>query len=331
VLTALRALLDPGKLKLEHLDWAELRQAAERAGVIVRLADALSADNGRTELPPPFREAAARACLRTQQALEVVDRLEYQCRRLGIPHAFLKVAERYPDTGPDIDLLIANYSPAVDRLILGPLPAMARRPAVRSRIAGSRCYLVTHGLIVDVHHGRVGQVGEQARFARLLLARARDTAIGPSHCTAPDPADHFLLLAVQRLYTRPALRLADLYGVIAALRTPDTWSWDYVFATALSMGVVPAVGAYLEYVDRMSIQLFNRSLLPHDLLARFQTGAVARSNDDRYPRRRDARRLYLRQVQATLEAGRWNSAARLSLLPLMALAANGRALAGRSA
>jgi hypothetical protein len=332
-LTALRLLVDPDGVDLDHLDWAELRRIAERTGVIVRLADALKR-HGEV-LPPEFAAAAARACAQAQRVFEVVELVGHQCTRLGVPHAFLKVAEWYPDSGPDIDVLIGEYSPAVDRLILGAVPAAALPPAVRSRIVGSRSYQAAHGIVVDIHHGRVGQVGEQARFARLLLSRAAPVSAGTTRFTAPTPADHFLLLVMQRLYTWPAFRLADVSGVIAALRTPgagaDPWSWDYVFATALSMGLVPAVGAYLEYIDRMYARLYDRSLIPESLLTRFQTGAPAPQDDERYPRTPLARRLYLRQFQATVEAGRWNSAARLSLLPLMALAAGGRKLTRRNA
>jgi hypothetical protein len=254
----------------------------------------------------------------------VVDRLAARCNRLGIPHAFLKTADHYPDSGRDIDLLVAATSPDVDRAILGDLPASPAAHGWRNRLAGSRVYTAAYGILIDIHHGRLGQFGEQARFARLLADRAAVVPVGPTAFRAPSVADHFLLLATQRVYTRPVLRLADVYGAIATLRQPDALNWDYVFATALAMGMVPAVGAYLDYVNRMHARLFTRALVSHDVLARFQLSlpirdrGVVGERDGRYPRAAIARHIFVRQVQATVEAGRWHSAARLSLLPLIA-------------
>ena len=315
---ALRLLLDPNA-DPDQIDWADMRPVAERGGVVVRLADMLQ-QRGET-VPSQFAAAAARACTRTQQVLEIVDRLGERCVQLGIQHAFLKAAERYPDTGRDIDLLVAETSPRVDRAILAALPA-ALRPrgaSLRNRLAGSRTYGAAHGIVVDIAHGRLGKFGEQARFARLLLANAAPTQVGPTSFVAPAAADHFLLLATQQVYTRPALRLADVYGAIVMLHRPEPLNWDYVFATALAMGMVPAVGAYLEYIDRMHVRILNRPLLSDSLLSRFQAKDQARpAQDTRFPRIPVARRLYLSQLQATVEAGRWHSAARLSLMPLIA-------------
>jgi thymidylate kinase len=316
--SALRLLLDPG-VDPDEIDWADLRPVAERGGVIVRLADALQ-ERGEA-LPSRFAAAAAKACTRTQQVLEIVDRLGERCVQLGIQHAFLKTAERYPDTGRDVDLLVAETSPRADRAILAALPAAlrARGASLRNRLAGSRTYDAAHGIVVDIAHGRLGKFGEQARFARLVLANAAPAPVGPTSFVVPAAADHFLLLATQQVYTRPALRLADVYGAIVMLRRPEPLNWDYVFATALAMGMVPAVGAYLEYIDRMYVRTLNRPLLDDRLLDRFQSRHRAGPGQDiRFPRIPVARRLYLSQLHATIEAGRWHSAARLSLMPVIA-------------
>jgi hypothetical protein len=319
---ALSLLLGSERVDPDEIDWADLRPVAERGGVIVRLADALVARG--EELPQQFAVAASDACQRTQRTLEIVDRLAARCNRLGIPHAFLKLADHYPDSGRDIDLLVGATSPKVDRAILADLPAAPSAPSWRNRVAGSRVYAAAYGILIDIQHGRLGQFGEQARFARLLLDRARLVPVGPTALRAPSVADHFLLLATQRVYTRPALRLADVYGAIATLRRPDALNWDYVFATALTMGTVPAVGAYLDYVNRMHARLFTRPLVTADVLDRFQLAlpsaarGVVGERDGRFPRPAVARQIFVRQVQATVEAGRWHSAARLSLLPLIA-------------
>ncbi|MEX2156263.1 MAG: nucleotidyltransferase family protein [Gemmatimonadales bacterium] len=313
--SALRLLLDDPRLDLDGLDWAELRRVAERAGVIVRLADAVA--HRHETVPAGFAAGAARACARTQCALALVDRLSEACDRLGIAHAFLKTVERYPDSGPDIDLLLADPSRSVDRLILRDVPAAVRGQGFRNRLSGSRTYTAAFGIVIDLHHARLGQLGEQARYARIVLSRARRVPLGATSCIAPSPEDHFLLIATQQVYTRPALRLADVYWAIGALRRHDELNWDYVFATALSMGMLPAVGAYLGYLHQMHRQLFDQPLLPESLRARFPADKQSR-RDVQFPRAGVASRLYLDHVQASLEAGRWHSAARLFLLPIVA-------------
>jgi hypothetical protein len=137
----------------------------------------------------------------------------------------------------------------------------------------------------------------------------------------PSPADHVLLLAMHQLYTRPEVRLSDLYTAIGALRDP-AMDWDYAFATALSTGTVPTVGCYLQYLDRVSVLVSGRPAVPEEIQRRFAVGGASRTrafaDDARFPRTRAAARLYMQHLRATLEAGRWHSAARLSLVPVLA-------------
>ena len=86
----LRLLVDDPRFDPDDLDWTLVRAVAERAGVIVRVADTIVRRG--EELPPRLAESAAVACTHTQRVLEMVDRLGAACRRLGIAHAFLTIA-----------------------------------------------------------------------------------------------------------------------------------------------------------------------------------------------------------------------------------------------
>ena len=316
----LRLLLDDPRFDADDLDWTLVRAVAERAGVIVRVADTIVRRG--EELPPRLAESAAVACTHTQRVLEIVDQLGAACRRLGIAHAFLKTAERYPDTGRDIDLLIAEptRNGAIDAAILRSLPAAPRKRSWRNRLAGSCTYAAANGIVVDIWHGRLGLLGEHARYARLLLERARPAALGMTTCLAPSAEDNLLLIDTQQVYARPAFRLADVYWTIRMLQNRDgRLNWDYVFATALSMGMVPAVGTYLQYIDRIHTRIFGRPVVDSAVVARFH-GSLRR-DATRFPPPRAAARLFFQQFGATLESGRWHSAARLSLLPVVAAAA----------
>jgi len=271
----------------------------------VRVADALA---GRDPLPPRFGAAVAQACTNGQRALELVAHLSDACGRLGIVHAFLRTLECYPDAPATIELLIGAPTAGSDRLILGDLPATKRHAALHHRLANVTTYTAAYGNRVVIRHGRIGRLGEHARYARLLLARARPLTVGTMTGLAPSRSDHLLLLAMHQLYSRPAFRLSAVHCAIEAIRESQI-DWDYLFATALSVGLVPAVGCYLQYLDGIHRSLVHRSLVPSDALARFETAS---------PRPASAARLYLQHVRATVESGRWHSAARLSLLPVMA-------------
>ena len=78
----LRLLLDDPRFDADDLDWTLVRAVAERAGVIVRVADTIVRRG--EELPPRLAESAAVACTHTQRVLEIVDQLGAACRRLGI-------------------------------------------------------------------------------------------------------------------------------------------------------------------------------------------------------------------------------------------------------
>jgi hypothetical protein len=318
---ALQVLLDDPRLDLDAVDWAELTRLAERRRVVVRLADAVARRIRKEELPAGLATSAGRAATRTQRTLALIDGLGDACTRLGVTHAFLKTAENYPDSGPDIDLLIADPSAEIDRAILEGIPGARRGHGFRQRLSGSRTYTAAMGIVIDLHHARLGRFGEQARYARILLSRARPVPLGVTSCYAPSAEDHFLLIATQQAYTRPALRISDVYGAIGLLRRCDQLNWDYIFATALSIDMLPTLGAYLDYLDRMHMRLLNQSLLPQELLARFTTGEPvlpAAGSDTRFPATAVARRLYVNHVHAALEAGRWHSMARLLLLPVVA-------------
>ena len=257
--------------------------------------------------PAPFSAAAAHACTSAQRVVELVAQLSDTCNRLRIAHAFLRTVESYPDAPATIELLVGTPSAGIDQLILRDLPATKRRAALHHRLANVTTYTAAYGNRVVIRHGRIGRLGEHARYARLLLERAGQRTIGTVTCLTPSRSDHLLLLAMHQLYTRPAFRLSDVLCAVEAIRQGQI-DWDYLFATALSMGIVPVVGCYLQYLDRIHRSLAHRSLVPADTLARFET-----SGGEQGPAR-----LYLQHVRATLESGRWHSAARLSLVPVMA-------------
>lgn len=306
----LRLLLADPHADPAELDWAAARELTSAHGVIVRLADALVA--GGEELPPRFREAAAAACAQSQRALTIIDRLSARCAALGLgeAHAFLRAAESYPDSGPVTLLVSAPASIKFDRAMLEDVPAAPPSRSSRNlgnRIAGCRTFTSADGIPIRIRHGRLGRLGEHARYARLLVERARVAPVGATSCRIPIAEDQCLLLAIEMAYAQTGPRLGDLAWVIPVLWT-QSLDWDYLFATALSIGMLEGAGAFFASVNDVHHQLFGRTVVAATILSRFQ----GRSSN-------------LRRLGAALEAGRWHSAVRLSLRPLVAAVSARRA------
>ena len=320
-LVVLRLLLDDAAPLPRPHDWSELPRVARSGGVLLRLAERLAVRGAA--VPERFAEAVEAARVHSDRVLGVAQRLAAACTRLELPHAFLKVVERFPDTGRDLDLLVSPRSREIDRLMLRGIPALRRARDLPQRLSGSGSYLID-GVLVDVSHGRLGRLGEHARYARQLLARAQPQAAGDVPLHAPTVEDHFILLSLQQAYTRAAFRIADVYWAVTTLRDqqPD---WDYLAFTAAALGLLPAVGSYLVYVDRIHARLFGRSLLPTHVLSRFGIRAPTRlrallgRDAYRFPAPGVAGRVFVQQLRSTVRSGRWLSAARLCLLPMIAL------------
>lgn len=315
------------RVDLDEIDWALLREVGTASGVLVRLADAVRARG--EALPPLFSGAAARACAATQHALEIVDRLSARCHALGLAYSFLHLTQRYPDSGNVTVVIGAPNAPAIDRQLLADIPAAFRAPSRRLQrwLCGASSYAGAHGIGIRIRHGRLGRFGEHARYARLLIERSQPIAVGQTTCRAPTAEDHLLLLVIERTYTRPAFRLSDLAWALPLLRTVAL-NWDYLFATAVSIGTLAGVSAYIEYVNGVHRDLFGRDLIDPAVRARFRVALPRRlaptSATARFPAAGVMAWTYLGQMGETLDSGRWHSAARLSLLPLVAALAGNR-------
>jgi len=117
------------------------------------------------------------------------------------------------------------------------------------------------------------------------------------------------MLAIERAYARASSppRLDDLAWVIPMLWA-QSLDWDYLFAAAVSIGMLEGLGSFLASVSGVHHQLFGRDGVDAAVLARFQGPSS-----------------HLRRFVAALEAGRWHSAARLSLRPIVAAVSARRA------
>ena len=324
---ALRLLLDDPRADADDLDWSVVRRVAQRHAVLVRLVESTARRDA--PLPDPTRAAAGRARERTRNILDLAAQVGRVCQSHGIEHVFLKVVQQYPDPGRDLDLLIGDGWPLLDRQ-LRVLGAERRRRRLTDRLASSVTYRLPGATaLLDVHVGRLGRLGEQTAFAEQLLRRRQHVTLGDVRCAVPAREDQLLLHALQQVHGRRMLRLSDVYWTIAAIRAGDL-DWDAVLATARACDLVPGLSCHLSYVDQIHRRLFDAPLLPPALERRLAPGAWGsvryRDGAYRFAAARVGGRLYLRQFGAALRARRWRAAGRHLLLPLVAVGAAWRTL-----
>ena len=319
---ALQLLLDGGAAPTAALDWQLLRAVADRNAVLVRLDDQLE----RLALRPPrsFTVAADRERQRVRAALHVVREIGDRCARHGIAFLFPKALQHYPDMGSDLDLLVLSESEGTDALLLEGLAASPVARSLHDRIAGATTYRLQESrLALDVRHGRLGPVGEQASYPRALLANRQRCLIAGAEFFVPAPEDQLILQGMDRVSGRRSFRLGDVVATIATVRALPI-AWTYVTQTARAIGVLAGLGCYLSYVEQIHRELFDGPLVPAAVRRRVPLEGWGRIEFTRgayrFPAVRVNGKLYLKQLVAGLWAANWDRAARLCLLPLVGAA-----------
>jgi hypothetical protein len=319
----LRALLDgasgPGGVECE--DWDRLAQVAERNGVLLRLGEKVEAAG----LTPGrgFAEALGRERRRAQALLDLIARVNDVCSANGMTFIFPKAFPHYPDMGRDVDLLLLPpFGTAGAALAkgLGVPPSTIR---LHHRMARTATYAVAGiAFPVDVHYGRLGNLGEEFAYPRIIIENAGKVRINDVDFSTPAPEDLLLLQGMQKVYGRRYLRLSDLVCAMNIVRKDDL-DWDYLIGSARRFGVFAGLCCYLSYVDQVYRGVCGAHLLRPELrrgLLGKEWGEICfRDGYYRYPNRAVAARLYLRKFAAVTARGNWESAGRLCLLPLAVL------------
>ena len=331
---ALRLLSDQGGARPPGItvDWPLLLALAQQNGVLVRLAEQL--ERGGLRPPAFFAAAAERQRERAEAARSVMRHIADRCARHGIHFLFPTAWQHFPDVGGDLDLLVLSRARRVDAFILEGMAASLRAPDLRDRLAGTALYwLRESGLALDVHHGRLGVVGEHTAYPADLIRRRQSRMLAEEEYFVPAPEDQLILQGMSRIAGRRSFRLADAAATIRIIRGPPL-DWGFVVSVAQHMGVLPGLCCYLSYVDQIYGALYEHHLLPPEarqVLAIDGWGSVAfREGRYRFPSLWIRNRLYWRQLATVAGAGEWRVASRLCLAPAMVVACS-LGLVGRDA
>ena len=311
-----------------NIEWRTLLAVAQRNGVLVRVMDRLERQGAA---PPAFvGEAVARERERVCVMLALIGSVDSAYDNRAVGHVFLTTFDRYPDAGHDVDVLVLDGAPDRDTSVLEGLRAAPLPRDLADRFAAATRYQID-GCELDVHHGRLGAVGEDAAYAQLLVRRRRRLRVSDTEFFAPSPEDWMVLQGMRRVYARRTIRIADVVSTVDAVRRSGL-DWDEIISTADRFGVLAGLGCYLGYVDQIHRDVFAEPLLPASLARALPFrgwGAVEfRNGCYRFPALRVNGRLYLRKLATKVAGGSWDAAGRLCLVPVLGAAAGVRWVGG---
>lgn len=313
--------------QLDKAEWNEIVSLASANHVLMRA----------------FR--SARVCLASERSCRCADwaeeaieieqaRIEYALSCLGpICRALedagrvtvIKSLDHWPDLGNDLDLYTEADRSEVIAIMRSRFNARVEKQSWGDRLANKWNFVVP-GLpeLIEVHIGRLGQMGEQNLIGKSVTASAGFAPFGTHTFRVPEPEDRIVISTLQRMYRHFYLRLCDVLD-IARLVHEDAVDYDYLRSLAQLAGIWEGVATYLKIVSEYVQQYRGKALsLPGYILsaARFGKEQVQFGND--FLRVRimpHCAQLYTAELSRLLWNGEIVSSLRLGLMPALATAA----------
>lgn len=230
----------------------------------------------------------------------------------GVAYVLPKAFQHAPDMGHDIDVLVGGDAAGAADALARSLGARPTRGSRVSRFAGKRAYDILGVGPMELHDGRVGQVGEHVVLARALLARRRRGWMGPVAAWVPSAEDQLLLQVVQRVASHRRIRASDALLTMELARSSEL-DRGYVTAAARVSGITGALRWYLAAVEAIE-----RRVRREGAAAR-PAAPAARTWGYEVPLT-PVLGAYLSAFAEGLRRGRLGSAARIAAIPVLLVA-----------
>jgi Uncharacterised nucleotidyltransferase len=161
----------------------------------------------------------------------------------------IKSLDHWPDLGNDLDLYTNAQAADVVAIMRQRFRARVDERSWGDRLANKWNFIVP-GLpeLVEVHIGRLGQMGEQIAITRSLITRSSDRQFGSITFRVPAPEDRIVISTLQRMYRHFYIRLCDIVDN-AALIESGTLDYQYLKSLAASAGLWDGLASYLAIVS----------------------------------------------------------------------------------
>lgn len=330
----LRLLLEPDRGHYSSLNelgdvrWDVFLGLARKNVVLIRSYNRL--EKLRVIPDAAFREAEIEEEKRIRCTVELIERISEICAQGGIAFVFTKAFQHYPDMGHDVDLFVLDRSKRADTLIAETLGVSPAKGSLLNWISGKEGYYIEgYPSPVEIHHGRMGHIGEHNAYPDILMKNRTSISIGGITTFVPCPEDQLVIQVMQRIYDYRYIRLSDVVHTLTTIRE-DTLDWDYVVRTTNQIGIFDGLCCYLSYMDQIHDSLFEKPLLSPEvrkMLILDGWGKVQfRGGHYRFPNV-SVMRVYSKKFLAEVLSGNWEAVGRLCLLPPVAVLVGVRSLA----
>ena len=186
---------------------------------------------------------------RIETALAFLRNICAAFEKAGHKIAVIKSLDHWPDIGSDLDLYTNAKQSDVFKVMSRQFNARIASQSWGDRLAHKWNFIVP-GLpeAVEVHVGKLGQMGEQASLASGLLNRSKPVVIGSLEFHVPSSSDRVMISTLQRMYRHFYFRLCDVVDTAAL---SDARMIDFVNLCSLARraGIWEGVATYLTIVS----------------------------------------------------------------------------------
>jgi hypothetical protein len=237
----------------------------------------------------------------------------------------IKSLDHSPDLGSDLDLFSTAAAEEVVDVMRDRFNATTAERSWGDRLANKWNFIVP-GLpeLVEVHVGRLGQMGEQVAVTNSLIVRAAHEQFGRNRFRVPSAEDRLIISTLQRMYRHFYFRLCDIVDTARLIRSAVI-DYDYLETLTRSAGLWDGLCTYLAIVAHYVESHGGEPIpLPPAVMRSAQFGGAKvtfRKKFLRIPLFPEATRLYAKELGHLVCNGEFQNTLRLSLLPGLALTA----------
>ena len=309
-------------------EWSEFLHFAELQRVYLRTLQLLEKYTGGDVVAPRFKDLLQLAQVEQQSvqaSLATLDKIVRALATTGHTPLVIKSLDHWPDIGSDLDLFISASERDTVHAMQSELQAETQPQSWGDRLAHKWNFRIP-GLsrLVEIHVGCLGQTGEQDELPRQLEKTSVLREVGPFRFRVPAPEEQVTLATLQRMYRHFYIRFTDLLNLTGLVRS-GRLDFTRLQASTQQWSIWPGVATLLKITSAYNQRVGVGPLpLPDFVVRSARFGADATYVGKQFlrvPMLPQGSQLFLQQLVGTGVTRRFRSAARLSLLPVLAVAA----------
>lgn len=271
---------------------------------------------------------------KTERSLGLMKKINTLFMRHDINFVFIKSLDHYPDAGNDVDILtFSNHKDLINDLLQKEFSAKINQkaPSFSDRMSEKINYLIKDNPALEIHHDRLGQLGDMPEFAKYILEHKVNKKIQYNGETIelpyPEPNSSLMLQILQRIYRHFYIRVSDIENSMNIIKEPSFNLASFLKITGL-FGIKPGAYCYLHYLNQLHLSMFQVPV--RDDFQKMLNDAVEERervyfNDIIYkrpyyrvPLKTVPMLIYRKKIIHEIKSGKFANCFRLSILPFLA-------------